>query len=55
MMRGPFRRVFQDENLKPMGDKKVIKSLRTLYRASKGIDNLRTQGHTAATQSRIGP
>ena len=53
MVRGSSGRVSQDENSEPMGDEEVTRSLKTLYRASKGVDNLGTQGHTAITQPRI--
>ena len=48
-MKGPSGRVSQDEDSEPINDKKVIKSLKTLYRASKGVDNLGTQRHTVIT------
>ena len=48
-MRGPSRRVFQDKGSEPIGDKEATRFLRMLYRASKGIDNLGTQEHTATT------
>ena len=46
MVRGSSGWVSQDKNSESMGDKKATRSLKTLYRALKGIDNSGTQGHT---------
>ena len=45
-MRGPSRRVSQDKNSELISNKKMTRSLKTLYRASKNVNNLETQKHT---------
>ena len=53
-MRGSSGRVSQDENLEPINDEEATKSLKTLYRALKGVDNLKTQKYTVITQPKTG-